>query len=74
MFTDDEGRLWVRLVLPAGERGKAFGVFEANGRYVERTVTPLALALYPMVQRGMMFADARAEDDVPFTVGVRISR
>lgn len=72
LITDDEGRLWVRLVQEGG--GTAFDVFDANGRYVDRASTPLRLGMHQVIRRGMLYTDARDEDDLPFLVRLRIAR
>ena len=72
LHADDEGRLWVRVPLPADQSGAAFDVFDRDGRFLDRAATPLALGMYVLIQRGMMYASARTADDEPYVVRLRI--
>lgn len=71
-FVDDEGRLWVRVT--TAEPGTAFDVFDAGGRYVGVASTPLRLGLNIIVRRGVMYAAAFSDDDVPFVARLGIRR
>ena len=72
LFVDDEGRLWVRLPLAAGQQGSAFDVFGPDGHYLDRATTSLNLGMYVHIRRGMMYASARTEDDEPYVLRLRI--
>jgi hypothetical protein len=70
----DDGGLWVRPALPAGEAGAAFDVFDAEGRFGGRMRLPGGMDGFPppVIRRGAVYGVARDSVDVPYVVRARI--
>ena len=71
---DDAGYLWVRPTTAEPEQGRAFDVFDPDGRYLGRVHSDVTIPRYrPMLIRGdFVYAVVTDELDVPYVVRLRI--
>jgi hypothetical protein len=74
MYIDDEGYVWVRLVTAYEDRGRAFDVFDPEGRFLctVRTAFSIARSPPPVFRGGVMYAVSEDELEVPYVVRARI--
>ena len=74
MYVDDEGYIWVRLVTAYEERGRAFDIFDPEGRFLCTVRPAFSIARYPppIFRDGVMYAVSGNELEVPYVVRARI--
>lgn len=74
LFTDADGRLWVRAAT-AGDSLRAFDVYDArDGAYIGTLATDIPVQMYPppFIRGEHVWALVRDEMDVPFVVRARM--
>jgi sugar lactone lactonase YvrE len=76
IHVDDQGYLWIRPSLPAGEPNAAFDVLQPDGRYLGRVSLPAPVhELMPVRVRGdRLYTVQLDENDVPSVVRYHIER
>jgi hypothetical protein len=76
MYVDDEGNVWVRLVTAFDDRGRAFDVFDPEGRFLCTVRTAFSIARFPppIFRNGYVFAVVEDDLEIPYVVRARIER
>lgn len=76
LFVDDSGRLWVAPIGKKEEAGRAFDVFDPDGRYLGRATSDVPVRLFPrpVFRRDAIYASTWDELGVGYVVRARVLR
>jgi hypothetical protein len=71
LMTDDEDRIYVvTFEPPSGKKGYCFDIFDAEGKYIAKTILP---AVGPLIRKGCLYAAEENEEGYPVLKRYKVS-